>query len=205
MSNFSRRRFLITTATCAVAVTLPAAAAAASVCTPNPNPPTPNSASGQLGTVAASVKMTRRMDSTRIRYGLTNVSGAPDSYTVSFTDQITMLSSRAIVIDLQPGQSMSGVMYGSLNHTVVFYVDLSDGTVLSLGPVGELPACELSERKRPRPIYQPPNRHAAMQKSNALVRPQAGLYDSGIADGQAIVPAGSGSVLTGLGALPLGG
>jgi hypothetical protein len=148
--------------------------------------------------------MTRRMDSTRIRYGLTNISGAPDSYTVSFTDQVTMLSSRTIDIELQPGQSMSGVMYGSLNHTVVFYVDLSDGTVLSLGPVGELPACELSKRKRPRPIYQPPNRHAAMRKSNALVRSQADLGRSGIAEGQGIVPAGSGTVLTGLGALPMG-
>jgi hypothetical protein len=181
MSNVSRRGFLVAAAACAAAAGLPSASASASVedppdvptpavtlpvtytaapavCTPADNPAVQTSANGKLGTVSASVTMARLTDVVTLHYTITNVSDAPDTYTVSYTDQVTTLNSVETTIDLQAGQSQSGVMYGSLNHDFVFEVGLSDGTTLSLGPVGSLPDCKTTRRKYPRPVYQPHRR-----------------------------------------------
>lgn len=183
MSNVSRRGFLVAAAACAATAGLPSASAAVSasaedppsvptpavtlpvthtaapaVCTPADNPPVPTSANGKLGTVSAVVSMARLTDVVTLHYTITNVSDAPDTYTVSYTDQVTTLNSVETTIDLQAGQSHSGMMYGSLNHDFVFEVGLSDGTTLGLGPVGSLPNCKTTRRKYPRPVYQPHRR-----------------------------------------------
>jgi hypothetical protein len=177
MSNVSRRGFLAVAAACAAVAGLPASAARAedppavptpaeslpitytaapAVCTPVAV--VPNSANGQLGTVSAVVKVTRLTDVVTIYYTLTNISDAPDTYTVSYTDQVTTLNSVELTVALDAGQSQSGHLYGSLNHDFVVEVGLSDGSTLSLGPVGDLPTCKVSNRKYPRPIYQPHRR-----------------------------------------------
>jgi hypothetical protein len=154
MSVLSRRGFLVAAAVCAVSVGTAAAPALAD-CAPATDPVSPMSATGQQGTASVSVELTLLQDVTAIQYTLTNISDAPDIYTVTYNDQVTGRDSRESVIQLPAGGVQSTVVYGSLNHKFTFNVGLSDGTTLTLGPLGTLPACRLSNRKPPTPIYRP--------------------------------------------------
>jgi hypothetical protein len=98
-------------------------------------------------------------DNVAIHYRLTNISDNQDTYIVSYTDEVTGFGSRAITHKIAPGAVKHGVLYGTLSHQFMFYVDLSDGSTLSLGPLNQLPYCELSHARKPKPIYQPPTRH----------------------------------------------
>jgi hypothetical protein len=180
MTQLSRRGFLIAAAGCSAGLLLPgatsaaaattpavprqtgrpanSASSAADVCTPN-STPSVLQASGQLGTVSALVRVRQVRDVTALRYQLTNTSDAPDTYVVSYTDDITTFDSHAVTITLQPGQVKRGALHGYLYHQFTFYVDLSDGTTLTLGPVGQQPTCELGTRKWRQPIYGAPKRH----------------------------------------------
>ena len=183
MTQLSRRGFVMAAACCSAGLLLPgsssaaeakplavrnvprqagrlttAQTAAAAVCTPNPTPSVLQ-ASGALGTVSALVRIRDVRDVTELRYQLTNTSSAPDTYVVSYSDNVTTFDSRAVTYTLLPGQTQKGRLHGYQYHQFTFYVDLSNGTSLALGPVGQQPACELGTRKWRQPIYAPPKRH----------------------------------------------
>lgn len=178
---FSRRGFLLAAAATAAvplhaasasaAGPVPAAAAtslatytgpdvaASSGCTPSATLPGSTYASGTLGSLRASVTAAVLRDNVAMRYQLTNISDQQDTYVVSYTDDVTSYGSRAVSHTLAPGAVQQGVLYGTISHQFMFYVDLSDGSTLTLGPLNRLPHCELSRHRRPKPIYQPPTRH----------------------------------------------
>ena len=179
----SRRNFLFAAATAAVplhAVSEASAVSAGSVaaagrpshavfsstdapaspdCTPSATAPGSMHATGTLGSLRASVTVAVLKDNVAMRYRLTNISDQQDTYTVSYTDEVSTFGSRGISYTLAPGASRHGVLYGTISHQFMFYADLSDGSTLALGPLNRLPYCELSRHKRPKPIYQPPTRH----------------------------------------------
>ena len=185
MANVSRRGFLIAAAGCATVAGRPASAASGDgpsagpiqdapasppACIPVTQPPDTATASGQQGTVSASVGVTNLNDVVAIYYTITNTSDASDTYTVYYTDQVTSLQSAQFVTDLDSGESFTGLMHGSLNHDFVFTVALSNGTTLTLGPVGELPTCGPTHRKYPKPIYGPKKIHqSALQSSGSPI------------------------------------
>lgn len=180
---FSRRGFLLAAATVALplhAASAASAGEAASVaaagrssraaypnpestaspeCAPAGNPSGTTYASGTLGSLSASATASVLKDNVVMRYQLTNIGDQQDTYVVSYTDEVTTFGSRAISYTLAPGAVQHGVLYGTLSHQFMFYVDLSDGSTLTLGPLNRLPYCELSRQRRPKPIYQPPTRH----------------------------------------------
>ncbi|HEX4787823.1 MAG TPA: hypothetical protein VH372_05135 [Actinospica sp.] len=139
-------------------VPLPEATDAPAACVPATGSSGVMQASGSLGSVAAGVRVKPLKDVVALRYTLTNTGGAQKTYMVSYTDQVTMFNSRAISHTLEPGEQRDGVLYGSLDHDYLFFVDLPDGTTLTLGPLNRLPSCKLSQRRPPRPVYQPPPR-----------------------------------------------
>ena len=186
MANISRRGFLAAAATCTAAAGLPQTTAYAdgpgvgpvprtparpAICIPVDQPPESASASGEQGTVSASVTVSNLTDNVAIYYTISNTSSETDTYTVSYTDQVTTQTSASVQTLLSPGQSFTGLMHGSLNHDFVFTVDLSDGTVLTLGPVGELPVCEGSRRPYPKPIYGPAAQVQREQPVKSLAKP----------------------------------
>lgn len=164
MANISRRGFLVAAAACTAATGLPPADADAAepqprtparpaACIPVDQPPESASASGEQGTVSASVTVTNLTDVVAINYTVANTSAETDIYTIYYTDQVTTQTSAAIQTLLKPGQFFNGLMHGSLNHDFVLTVALSDGTILNLGPVGELPVCGGTSRPYPTPIF----------------------------------------------------
>lgn len=132
----------------------PPGAAAPSVCVPTTAPPAVLHATGTLGSVTATVNVRTLKDVVALRYQLTNNGGTQNTYVVSYTDQATTFSSRAIPLTLDPGGQYDGVLYGSLDHEFLFHVDLPDGTTLTLGPLNRAPSC-VSSRKQRMPLYQP--------------------------------------------------
>ena len=154
MPPISRRGFLVAAAACAVTMTT-AAAPASAACTPSVDPTSPLSATGQQGAASATVTVVRLQDVTALHYIVTNVGTAAGTFTVLYTDQTTMLTSAVVTVALDPGATRTGVLYGSLNHKFTLSVGLPDGTTLTIGPVGTLPSCRQTKRKRPTPIYKP--------------------------------------------------
>lgn len=163
MSNVSRRGFVAVAAAGAVVLGAPNAIAASNsdsgtpATTPPVAPPTKLpavslSASGQQGTAKASVSVSRLSDVLAIRYSVTNIGRAADSYTVSYTDGSTGRNSRDTLIQLDAQQTQNAVLYGSLDHSFTLNVGLSDGTQFTLGPVGKLAVAGLSLRNSPTPV-----------------------------------------------------
>ena len=166
MSKVSRRGFVAVAAAGAVVLTAPNALAASDsdsttgspATTPPAVPSTTKppavslSASGQQGTAKASVSVSRLSDVLAIRYTITNIGHAADSYTVSYTDGATGRNSRDTLVSLDAQQTQNAVLYGSLDHSFTLNVGLSDGTQFTLGPVGKLSVASLSQRDSPAPV-----------------------------------------------------
>ena len=131
-------------------------AVAAVPCVPTGTGPTNTEGSGALGTVTAAVTLSTLTDNAMISYTIQNVSLHADSYTIWYVDQVTNDSCRGVTFPAQPGQTLTGVLYASLDHDIVFYVDQSDHTTLAIGPLGAAPSCELPVYLYPQPVYQPP-------------------------------------------------
>lgn len=193
MSTVSRRGFLVAAAACAVtlAPAVSAASSASAACTPNPNPAAPLSATGKLGTASVSVRVTEFQDVTAIHYGVTNVGSAADTYLVSYTDTVSGMESGTVTVTLAPGQSQVGVLYGSLSHTFVLYINLSDGSTLELEPVGKVPHCAPTKRKYPRPIHNP-----GKPRPNTTARPGQNQFPDAIRPlGPSVLPSPGGAGL----------
>lgn len=154
MPPISRRGFLVAAAACAVTLTT-AAAPASAACTPATDAVSPGAASGSQGAASATVTVSRLQDVTALHYSVTNIGLTPGTFSVSAVDQVTTLPSAVVTLQLPAGGTQTGVLYGSLNHKFTLDVGLPDGTTLTLGPVGALPSCRLTKRKRPTPIYKP--------------------------------------------------
>lgn len=133
---------------------VPPSSAAPAVCVPTTTPPGVMSATGSLGSVTATVHVRPLKDVVALRYRLTNTGDTGNTYVVSYTDQLTTFGSRAVPITLDAGAQHDGVLYGTVDHEFLFYVDLPDGTTLTLGPLNRMPPCVGRRRPRP-PIYQP--------------------------------------------------
>ena len=147
-SIVSRRGFLASSAKYA--------AVAAAPCVPTGAGPSRTDGTGALGTVTATVTLSILTDNTMISYTIQNISARADSYTIWYVDQVTNDNSRGVTLPAQPGQTLTGVLYASLDHDIVFYVDQSDDTTLAIGPLGAAPSCELPASLYPQPVYQPP-------------------------------------------------
>jgi len=156
MPKISRRGFLTAAVGAAVIVTPDCGADAAVNRGPGTTSPQPqpSAASGKQGTVSASVSVLPQEDVVAIEYTITNVGSHPDNYTVSYVDEVSGRRSRKEVLHLSPGETRTGVLYGGLNHDFTLRVDLSDGTELSVGPVGERPSARVSTRPLPSPLPQ---------------------------------------------------
>jgi hypothetical protein len=180
MSPLSRRGFLLAAASAGALV--PAAAAAAASPAPSPAgtaggyvPPPQASAgpmgceptgtspgvmhaTGALGPVTATVSVRALKDVVALRYQLTNSGDTQNTYVVTYVDQVTTFSSRPTSVTVAAGGTHDGVLYGSLGHEFLFYVDLPDGTTLTLGPLNRAASCG-SRRRRRKPLYQPSTHH----------------------------------------------
>jgi hypothetical protein len=134
--QITRRTFLAAT-TVAVAAR-PATATAAA--TPAPRHPTRSAArqdiTTQQGNASITVYLVPVQDVTAINYTITNIGVLPDTFTVSTTDLDNGRQSRELTFDLDPGESSSAEVFGSLNHSFQLNVCQSDGTCFTVGPVG---------------------------------------------------------------------
>lgn len=157
MPHISRRGFLAAAAGAAVTSTLgPVACASAAPASAASAQPSPPATSGKQGTATASVTLTQAQDVTAINYTITNVSAHPDTYKVSYVDEVNGRSSRETVIHVPAGGTQTGVLYGSLNHNFTVIVGLSDGTSLRLGPLGKaVVPTRISASPPPSPLPQP--------------------------------------------------
>ena len=140
LSEITRRTFLATTAaTTAVALASgPATAAAAGPRRPA-RPRIRQDVQDQQGNAGITVSVTLTQDVTVIDYTITDVGSIPDTFTVWYTDLNNGRQSRKLHYPLDPGQSASAEVYGSLNHSFLVNVCQSDGTCFSVGPVGPGP------------------------------------------------------------------
>jgi hypothetical protein len=160
-------------------VPLPEATAASAECVPTAGSSGVMQASGSLGSVAAAVRIKILKDVVALRYELTNTGDTRTTYVVSYTDQVTTFDSRAIDQVLEPGERRHGVLYGGLGHDFLFYVDLPDGTMLTLGPLNRLPSCKPSSRRVPKPVYQPPPcSHGPRDQEDDIRGAAAGALDN---------------------------
>ena len=138
------RRSLLTAAAVAV-VARPAAAAAAA--SPHPEPHAQSRSAirqdvqGQQGNAHITVSLTPEQDVTAIRYTISNVGTAPDTFTVWYTDLNNSRQSRKLSYSLAPSGLASATVYGSLNHIFLINVCQSDGMCFTVGPVG--PAAQI--------------------------------------------------------------
>lgn len=168
--RLSRRGFLLATATAtasASGVLIPAAKPTPTPpplptpapCVTNGRPPGVMHATGSLGSLTAIVDVSALPDVVALRYRLANAGDASTTYVVSYTDQVTTFSSRGTPVTVEAGGRYEGLLYGTVDHEFLFYVDLPDGTTLTLGPLNRMPPC-VSSRKQPKPVFQPPpHRH----------------------------------------------
>lgn len=134
--QISRRTFLAAGAL--VAVATPTTAYAAS--TPAPRRPARSAVRQDVttrqGDASVTVSLTPIQDVTAIDYTITNIGFLPDTFTVSTTDLNDGRMSRKLSYELDPGESASDEVYGSLNHSFQLNVCQSDGTCFTVGPVG---------------------------------------------------------------------
>jgi hypothetical protein len=159
---FSRRGFLLAAAAVAVPSQACGSAAAAEAaspadaaeCTPSRDAPGDMHAAGTLGTVTAMVNVKLLKDVVAMRYQLENIGTAPGTYVVSYTDTVTTFDSRAVTYTLEPRGKLTGVFYGTIDHKFLFYVGLSDGSTLTLGPLNRAPHCAMNGRSPRPPLYQ---------------------------------------------------
>lgn len=137
MTKITRRTFL-TVATLAMAA-VPAAATAAGP-QPHVQPRVRHDVQDQEGNASVTVTLSPDQDVTVIRYTITNVGSAPDTFTVWYSDLDNGRQSRKLVYPLNPGESASAEVYGHPDHTFLVNVCQSDGTCFTVGPVGPGPA-----------------------------------------------------------------
>ena len=132
------RRIFLTAATLALASGSGAAAAASPE--PRAATPRPRETTSQQGNASITVDVSSGRDVTLIRYTITNVGTAPDTFTVWHTDQVSGRVSRKIAYSLGPNEGATAEVYGRINHSFVVNVCQSDGACFAVGPVGPVPS-----------------------------------------------------------------
>jgi len=133
------RRTLLTAATLALTPGSATATAAAGR-KPRAAPPRPRDTQGQQGNASITVFLSQAQDVTAIHYTITDIGSTPDTFTIWYTDLRNGRQSRKLTYPLDPGESASAEVYGSVNHTFLVNVCQSDGTCFAVGPVGPVPS-----------------------------------------------------------------
>jgi hypothetical protein len=136
LPEITRRTFLATTT---VALASGSTAAAAAGPRPPARPRIRQDVQDQQGNAGITISVTPAQDVTEIDYTITDVGSVPDTFTVWYTDLKNGRQSRKLSYPLNPGESASAEVYGSLNHSFLVNVCQSDGTCFSVGPVGPGP------------------------------------------------------------------